>query len=285
MPLEFPGSWRFTVPPGSVAIPDEAVSEFYKLVGKVASQGSRWGNLEHFKSFFAGAVGSTSAWSSSENWADTDLRNYMKFAAENPPLFLEALHDGFESIRKKHGYQVPDIVLINRICREYQVGFELQPPRIVQLLQDDGTIEVPSPPPTLEERAIQLLQESVARSEELLSENRPREAVQAMLWVLESLSTGFKGLPLESGEVKGKYFNQIATDLKKANRGTTFERAIEWCEQLHGYLSSPTGGGVRHGINLSSGNPISPSEGRLFCNLIRSFVGYLQAEHERLKPI
>lgn len=285
MPLQFPGHWRFAVPTGSKAIPEEAVSEFYLLVGKVASQGTRWNNLEYFKNFFAGSVGSTNAWSSSESWADTDLRNYMKFAAENPPLFLEALYDAFESIQTKHGYHVPDVTLINKICHEHQIGFELQPPKVVQLSASAQPIQVPAAPPSLEEKAILLLQESVTRSEQLLSEGRPREAVQEMLWVLESLATGFKGLPLQVGEVKGRYFNQIASELKKANPGTTFNRAIDWCEQLHGYLSSPTGGGVRHGIDLTSGSPISPSEGRLFCNLIRSFVVYLQTEHEKLKPV
>jgi len=285
MPLHFPGAWRFTVPTGSQAIPVDAVSEFYKLVAQVATQGTRRDNLEHFKGFFAGAIGLTRSWSSSESWAETDLRSYMDAAASNPPLFLEALYDAFESIHKAHGYDIPDVALINKICQEHQIAFELAPPRVIQLSANSQPIHVPPPPPTLEDNAVELLQESTARSEQLLAENRPREAVQEMLWVLESLSTGFKGLPLQSGEVKGKYFNQIAAELKRTNLGTTFDRAIDWCEQLHGYLSSPTGGGVRHGIDLSSGNPISATEGRLLCNLIRSYVGYLQTEHERLKGL
>lgn len=283
MPMQFPGAWRFTPPPGSQPIPDEAVGEFRKLVGMAAAQGDRRSNLEHFKRFFMGAVGSTPSWSSSEDWADTDLRDFMRLAAQNPPLFLEALHDAFESIKTKHAIDVPEVSLINKICRDHKIGFELHPPKIIELSAGSEPIHVPPPPATLEDKAIQVLHESVQRSEQLLSEGRPREAVQEMLWVLESLATGFKGVPLEGGEVRGKYFNQIASELKNSRPSTTFQRAIDWCEQLHGYLSSPTGGGVRHGIDLRDGNPISSSEGRLFCNLIRSFVAYLQAEHETLK--
>ena len=45
---------------------------------------------------------------------------------------------------------------------------------------------------------------------------------------------------------------------------------------------SPTGGGVRHGADLKAGIPMQPNEARLFCNLIRSYISYLMAEHERL---
>ena len=200
MPLQFPGQWRFTPPPGSKPIPEEAVSEFRQLVGKVAAQGDRWNNLEHFKRFFMGAIGSTPSWSSSEDWADTDLRDFMRLAAQNPLLFLEALHDAFESIQGKHGFHVPDVTLINKICREHTIGFELQPPRIIQVSAGSEPIQVPPPPATLEDKAVQLLQESVQRSEQLLSEGHPREAVQEMLWVLNRLQQGSKDYHYKEGK-------------------------------------------------------------------------------------
>ena len=52
--------------------------------------------------------------------------------------------------------------------------------------------------------------------------------------------------------------------------------------QLHGYLSSPTGGGVRHGVDLNEGMEFGITEARLYCNLIRSYLTFLIAEHERL---
>ncbi len=285
MALQFPSSWRFDIPPGSSPIPDNSVRQFFQLIARVASQGDRKEILERFKFIFARAVGSTSYSSTSEDWAETDLNNYMANVASNPPLFLEALYDACESAHDIYGVAVPDVAIINRICRDEKIGFEIVPPNIIQTRPGEPPIAVPPPPPTMQEATIQLLQDSILRSEQLLAENRPREAVQEIWWVLESLTTGFKGLNLPGGRIKGRYFNQIATELKNANRGTTLERVVEWCEQLQGYLSSPTGAGVRHGIDLAAGAIISPSEGRLFCNLIRSYIVYLQNEHERLNQL
>jgi hypothetical protein len=282
MALHFPGAWRFSIPAGSQPIPIKAVNDFSQLIVKVAAQAGGWEILELFKSNFAGTVGSTSGWSSSESWATTDLWEYMKSSAENPPLFLEALYDGFVTVHKSKGCDIPDVALINKICNDNNVGFEISPPNIIEVVSGTESITVLTPPTSFQERSIEILQESVERSEQLLNENRPREAVQEILWVLESVSTGFKGIALEDGEIKGKYFNQIASELKRNYSGTTFERVIDWSLQLHGYLSSPTGGGVRHGIDVGSGNTISKEEGRLFCNLIRSYINYFQAEHLKL---
>jgi hypothetical protein len=60
--LKFNGAWRFNSP-GPIA--DGVSAEFSGLIGKIATQGNRQAVLEHFKSFFAGAAGSTSSWSSS----------------------------------------------------------------------------------------------------------------------------------------------------------------------------------------------------------------------------
>ena len=57
---------------------------------------------------------------------------------------------------------------------------------------------------------------------------------------------------------------------------------LDGVTSVHGYLSSPTGGGVRHGLDLSKGVELGPNEARLFCNLIRSYLSFLLAEHERL---
>lgn len=116
-----------------------------------------------------------------------------------------------------------------------------------------------------------------------MTEGHPREAVQESLWVLETLATAFRGIEAGGEAVRGKYFNEIARDLKRVAKGSPLERVIDWVTTLHGFLSSPTGGGVRHGMDLSEGVSIGPSEARLFCNLIRSYIGYLLTEHERLK--
>jgi len=281
MPLTFPGQWRFKAPEGLEPIDAFVVSEFFELIAKVASQGNSWNIIEQFKGTFAGAVGSVHVRSSSEGWAATDLRSYMDQAARNPPLFIEALYSGFEFVEATWKLSVPDTQLINDICRKNSIPLEIDGRTLKIISGTVPSIPVPHAPPTLREETARLLEESVNRSEQLLLENHGREAVQEMLWVLESLATGFRGKSLPAGQVKGKYFNQIVQDIKKGSPGTTLRQALEWCELLHGYLSSPTGGGVRHGIDLNAGDPISIHEARFFCNLIRSYVGFLQAEHEK----
>jgi len=103
--------------------------------------------------------------------------------------------------------------------------------------------------------------------------------------LLETVSTAFHGLDVGDGTVEGKYFNKIAEDLRRYQKGTTLSQVLGWITALHGYLSSPTGGGVRHGVDLRSGISVQPNEARLFCNLIRSYASYLMAEHDRLAKI
>lgn len=102
------------------------------------------------------------------------------------------------------------------------------------------------------------------------------------MWLLETVATAFRGLETETGSVEGKYFNQIVRDLRAAAPGGVLNRMLDWVTGLHGYLSSPTGGSVRHGLDLSSGVEIDDTEARLFCNLIRSYLSFLLVEHQRL---
>jgi hypothetical protein len=120
------------------------------------------------------------------------------------------------------------------------------------------------------------------RSEELLAQHRGREAVQEALWLLETVATAFRGMDTGVDKVEGRYFNQIVKELRRAKPGTTLDQVLLWLTALHGYLSSPSGGGVRHGLDLNEGVQISENEARLFCNLIRSYLSFLLIEHEQL---
>jgi hypothetical protein len=60
------------------------------------------------------------------------------------------------------------------------------------------------------------------------------------------------------------------------------EQVLKWITGLHGYLSSPTGGGIRHGADLKAGVVVDEAEAKLYCNLVRSYVGYLLAEHAKM---
>lgn len=286
MTLKFTPAWRFEPPPDGIfknkEIPGEALGDFSGMIAKIATQGDRWRLLEYFKGHFCAATGSTHFRSSSESWAETDLDHVMSSATDNAPLFIEAFFDACEGLTRLHSdWFVPDADMINRLLRKHDIGYEIRDRELI-LREQASVIAVTPPPPTLAEMAVDLFQASLARSDELLAEGRWREAVQEILWLLETTTTAFRGVETESGSIQGKYFNQIARDLKAKGGSATLERAMEWITAMHGYLSSPSGGGVRHGLDLREGVAISRNEALLFVNLIRSYLSFLLAEHERL---
>ncbi len=287
MSLKYKGSWRLQPPPDgqytNERIPDAAVSEFLELIMKVATQGERQAVLEHFKGYFCAASGETHVWSSSESWAESDLSSAAADAAGNAPLFIEAFFDACtEFANGDEDRYAPDVQTINRLLAKHRVGYVVQPPRLELRELEGNLVEVSSVQQSLAEKAAQTLRTSLLRSEELIAEGRDREAVQESLWLLETVATAFRGLDTGAGSVEGRYFNQIVRELRKSAPGTSLERVLDWATALHGYLSSPTGGGVRHGLDLNAGVPVSRTEARLYCNLIRSYLSFLLASHESL---
>jgi hypothetical protein len=59
-------------------------------------------------------------------------------------------------------------------------------------------------------------------------------------------------------------------------------RLSESASGAQSFNRAATGGGIRHGTNRNAGVATMPHETRLFCNLIRSYIAFLTAEHERL---
>ena len=287
MVLKFSNHWRFSPPEDGTYVnkcaPREVVEEMLGLALKVATQGSRQGVIEHFKSHTAAAAGAPQGRSSNEQWATSDLDRNLAAAAENAPVLIEAFYDACASLQRRNpDWWVPDQEIINTMLRKYNIGYQIREPELVALETNTPAVPIPVSPPSLEEVALEVYQSSMARAEQLLSQGHPREAVQELLWLLETISTAFRGIETQSGTVAGKYFNQIARDLRSKNHGTTLDRVLEWVTTLHGYLSSPSGGGVRHGLDLEAGSQVTANEARLYCNLIRSYIGYLTGEHERL---
>lgn len=287
MPLKFPGAWRFKPPPDgrfvNQVVPAGAVEDCIELIMKVAPQGDRQEVLEHFKGYFCTACGASHIWSSSHSWAETDLWTYAREAAANAPLFIEAFYDACESFGGDDADAwAPDVDMINEILAKHGIGYVITPPRLEPRENAVPIVPVATPPPTVAERAVDILQESLTRSEELLSQGRGREAVQESLWLLETVTTAFRGVETATGTVEGRYFNEIVRELRDVDPGGTLKRVLNWIGALHGYLSSPTGGGVRHGLDLDAGVPIDDNEARLFCNLIRSYLSFLLVEHQRL---
>ena len=287
MPLKFPGSWRFKPPSDGTfvneRIPDRLIAECIDLIGKAATQRDRQEALEHFKGYFCEASGSSHTWSSNASWAESDLWTFARAAAQNAPLFIEAFYDACLTFAGDDpDAWAPDASILNDLLARHGIGYVVQPPRLEPREYASATIDVSPVPPTLAERAATILQESLSRSEQLLAERRGREAVQESLWLLETVATAFRGVETETGSVAGKYFNQIVRDLRSIAPSGALNRVLDWVTSLHGYLSSPTGGGVRHGLDLNSGVEIDDNEARLFCNLIRSYLSFLLVEHQRL---
>jgi hypothetical protein len=264
-------------------LPDDFVTEAHSLLLKISHQDKRKPILEGFKENFCRALGKAHYWSSDTAYAEYDLREDMREAKNQAPLFLEALYDSVEGLRAAGKYHAPELDVLNEMCRDHGVPYEIRPPALLVIAQGQPAVARPAPPATLAENAASILNQSMHRAEELLGENHSREAVQEILWMLESLVTTFRGIPTPAGQIRGKYFNEIAKEIRTLGGGTTLERVIEWLTQLHGYLSSPTGGGVRHGLDLNAGTPVSAAEARLFVNLVLSYVSFLLAEYERLR--
>jgi hypothetical protein len=109
-----------------------------------------------------------------------------------------------------------------------------------------------------------------------------RRAVQESLWLLETVTTAFRGISTDDGTVQGNYFNKIIGDLRTIGRGGSSEQILGWMMTLHGYLSAPSGCGVRHGLDLREGVALQATEARLYCNLIRSYITFPIMEHERI---
>ena len=278
MPLEFDPSWRFEAPPGKV--PTTLIYDFSTLIANISTQGPGKGTLEHFKTYFAKAAGTTSVPSSDAGWAQSDLDSYMEQAAGNVPLFIEAFFDGCEALRRK-GMGVPEVHLINRLVAKSEVPYRIEPPVLVSVGQAIAPVAVQHATPSLDRQALEVLHKAMSASEQMLAEGRGRQAVQEILWVLETIATAFRGLGTDTGTVQGKYFNKIVVDLKIQNKGRLLDQALSWIMTLHGYLSSPTGGGIRHGADVATFQSLQQHEARLLCNLIRSYVHFLIDEHSR----
>lgn len=276
--LQFDGRWRYDSPgPVESGVEDA----FLDLVNRIAGQAPRKSILEHFKTRFA-AASNTQYWpSSNERFAAEDLAAVMSEAAANAPLFIEAFWLGCEELRPRHpGMVLPDAGRINRILTDTNAGYQLDPPMLVAT-RVHIPISVPAPPPSLDVQACSLIEQALQASERALAEGNGRQAVQEVLWLLETISTAFRSPDVFDGTIQGHYFNKIIGELQLRGRGHQ-EKILQWMMTLHGYLSSPTGGGVRHGVDLKEGLALGIEEARLYCNLIRSYLTFLMAEHERL---
>lgn len=287
MPLTFDATWRFRPPLNheyvTKEIPDAPLRDFLELIRAVSTQGDRQEVLEHFKQHLCRVAGRTYVRSSNDSWAETDLWTEAHAAAENAPRFIDGFYDACRTlVGTLLAGPAPDEREINDVLARHNIGYHISAQNLTLRAHPEPLVQVSAPPPTLAEKAAEVLHGSLRRADELLGEGRWREAVQESLWLLETVSTAFRGLDTGAGTVEGKYFNKIVKELRTGRKGTSLDNVLQWATTLHGYLSSPSGGGVRHGLDLSVGVPVGNNEARLFCNLIRSYLSFLLEEHERL---
>lgn len=270
--LQFDPNWRFSSPG---PLPRPVVNAFYDFLDKIAAQGDAWSIVERFKQKFTGGVGR----SSNLSWAWTDLENQMARAADNAPVFIDSFYKCCVEYGAA-GFGVPNVELINGVLAEHKAGYKISPPYLLAT-QDYTPIPVPEVTPSLAAQARPIIDESLNNASRLLNEGKGRHAVSELLWLLESIVTAFRGTGDGEDTIQGKYFNSIVKEMKVNSKGKAQEQILTWMTTLHGYLSNPAGGGVRHGADLQAGIAIQPHEARLYCNLIRSYITFLIDEHER----
>lgn len=279
MMLNFNGDWRYE-PPSQ--LPEAAVSAVHGLLLRVSPGGSAQPIYECLKRHFALAA-QRQVWSSSNvSFARQDLLTEMQAAAENEPLFLEALHDGLVALQARW----PDLVLppwtiLNQTLQRFGAAFIVEPPNLLPL-KEGLTIAGEPKALSLDAQAREAIKASWREAEALLATGKPRQAVQESMWLLETAVTALRGLPLAETTVQGRYFNRIADEFRARAEGRVMTQVLDWIRPMHGFLSSPSGGGVRHGADVNALKPVLETEARLYCNLARSYVTYFLEEYDRL---
>jgi hypothetical protein len=132
-------SWRFKSPG---PLPDGARCQFSGFVERIAAQGRVQDILEEFKWYFSNGTASRS---SSESWAQTDLRNNMESAAENAPFFIEAFVKACDDL-KQQGLDVPTVEMINEVLWREKAGYRIEGDRLVShYLGMPATVEREAP--------------------------------------------------------------------------------------------------------------------------------------------
>jgi hypothetical protein len=287
MPLSIKSEWLFSSPENGTfiykEIPQDVVYKFNELILKISSQGNRKSIIEEYKANYCASIGNSYYSSSNVSWAESDLLSAMSDAAKNAALFIKSYFDVSEQLKMNQNITIPDVSIINTILSEGKLGYKINGTSLEQRDNTDVIIPVQKEIIDKDEKNYSLILESFNRSDKLLSQGYSKEAVQESLWLLETITTGFLNVDTESEKVEAKYFNQIIKELSKKKTDHVFRNVISWMMTLHGFLSSPTGGGIRHGMDLNLGNVPTIDEARLYFNLIRSYTYYIYSEYRKTK--
>lgn len=143
MSLIYPAAWKFEGI--GTPLPDGAISSFQKLVSTISSGDPHPQEVtEAFKSGFG-----TSSWSSSPDWAESDLYSAMNEAKENPVVFVEAFWTGIENVGKT-GRAVPSADFVNSLLKDLDIPLVIDPPNLLKkggdiVLTEDSSLVVLTP--------------------------------------------------------------------------------------------------------------------------------------------
>lgn len=264
----------------NTSIPADAVDDFFTFAKLTAQRGDAEEIYYIFRGMFSEAVGMPRYRSSSLYFAPGDAKLAMEEAAKNAPVSISAFYSACSEVAERFGASnAPDVATINRLLEKHRIGYVIDPPHL--RLRDTVDV-VPVTPTTLLQQAHEKFRNAVARSEQLLQEDKGEEAVNHIWWLLESISTAFAGLTINGRVVGGDYFNEVIKGIQQAAGGTsTLGTVARWLAALQSYLSGPDQGGIRHGRQLHL-EGLQPHEAILFCNLTRSYISYLLSEYERV---
>lgn len=146
-------------------------------------------------------------------------------------MFIEAFYDSCQSLPPDFR---PSIEQINRVFQKS--GWVIQPPYLISRTPTSEPIRVHEDAAvTLDGRTQELIQNSLSESERLLADaknngraNANRQAVQELLWLLETVSRAFRGTDAGGESVQGEYFNKIVKDLRRNKKGERIEQVLGW---------------------------------------------------------
>ena len=248
--LKFNPDWEYESPG---PIPASVRHEFFQVINRLAGKGNRKATLEHFKKNFASAAGNSYQSSSDASWASSDLERDMDDAMANAARFIDAFYSACVTLRDADpDMPTPDANRINRILAQGEAGYQIVDGRL-EATTVHTPVAVPQKLPSLDEQAEELIGLAIRKSDAELRKGQGRQAVSEMLWLLETITTAFKGTATETGTVTGKYFNEIIKEMRAGNLSPHQNQILNSMVSLHGYLSSPSGGGIRHGQDLKNG--------------------------------
>jgi hypothetical protein len=283
--LKYPAAWRFGPPRSSGSLTDSlppgAVDGLVKfaMIAAGAHASGRDRGLEHMKRSISEATGGSYYPSSSESWAETDLRLYVEEGRKNPPALIDGIVTGCRDTPVGTGEGLLfDPGPINAMLRTHGVGYEV----VGDELRLSSLVGMPesTPAPSLLDNTQAELGVAWKRADELLSSGHPDEAVSKIWFVIESLLVAFRGLTIDGKMVEGSYFNEIVKSLRRRDLDPMFKMVLEIATRVHGQLSDPATGGIRHGRDPAL-EPTSQDDGQFLVAQARAIAYYICSQYQR----